>query len=101
MLTVIKKLSLIFLAAALMALTINIFVYTGGIIPGGFTGIAILTQEVSMKFFNIAVPFSVILFILNAIPAIYSFRYIGKRLTLYSILFVFLAGIMTDRKSVV
>ena len=96
MLTIIKKLSLIFLAAVLMALTINIFVYTGGIIPGGFTGIAILTQEAFIKFFNIAVPFSVILFTLNAIPAVYSYFYIGKRLTMYSVLMIFLAGIMTD-----
>jgi uncharacterized membrane-anchored protein YitT (DUF2179 family) len=79
-----------------MAFNLNTFVRAGGLIPGGFTGLTLLIQESVLRFGGIHLPFSVILYALNAVPAIISFKYIGKWFTLYSVLMVILAGIFTD-----
>jgi len=92
----IRRLALIILGAALMAFNINTFVRTGGLIPGGFTGVTVLTQEIFLEFLGIGIPFSIVLFVLNAVPAIVCFRMVGKKFTMYSVLMVILTGLMTD-----
>jgi uncharacterized membrane-anchored protein YitT (DUF2179 family) len=79
-----------------MAFDLNTFVHAGGLIPGGFTGLTLLIQESALRFGGVNLPFSLILYILNAIPAIVSFKYIGKWFTLYSVLMVILSGFFTD-----
>jgi uncharacterized membrane-anchored protein YitT (DUF2179 family) len=79
-----------------MAFNINSFVSAGGIIPGGFTGFSLLIKDVAWTFGNIRLPFSIILYTLNAVPAIICFRYIGKNFTLYSCLMVLVSGFLTD-----
>ena len=92
----IRRLTLITLGSALMAFNINTFVRAGGLIPGGFTGITLLTQEIFLRYLNIHIPFSVVFYLLNAIPAAICFKCVGKKFTLYSILAVFLCGLMID-----
>jgi uncharacterized membrane-anchored protein YitT (DUF2179 family) len=84
------------IAAFIIALNINTFVNAGDIVPGGFTGLALLIQECFRKFLNIQIPFSVLLYTLNAVPAIVCFRVVGKRFTIFSCITVFLTGILTD-----
>ncbi|MDR2819627.1 MAG: YitT family protein [Desulfovibrio sp.] len=91
-----KRLVCVVTAAALMAFNINTFVHAGGLIPGGFTGLALLMMESFQLFGGLDLPFSVILFTLNAIPALLSYRYIGHRFTLYSCLMIVLSGLLTD-----
>ena len=91
-----RRLAMIVLGAALMAFNINTFVRAGGLIPGGFTGVALLTQEIFRNFLGIGIPFSPVLFVLNAVPAIVCFRTVGKKFTMYSLLMVFLSGLLTD-----
>ncbi|MDR0720040.1 MAG: YitT family protein [Treponema sp.] len=91
-----KQLFLISLASALMAFNINTFVKAGGLIPGGFTGLTLLTQEICQRYGAFRAPFSLIYYALNAVPAIICFKFIGKRFTLLSILMVFLSGLLTD-----
>ncbi|MDR1238626.1 MAG: YitT family protein [Treponema sp.] len=91
-----KRLLLIVAGALLMAFNLNTFVHAGGLIPGGFTGLALLIQESAFRFAGIDVPFSLVLFILNLAPAIISFKYIGKKFTCYSGLMVVLSGFFTD-----
>jgi uncharacterized membrane-anchored protein YitT (DUF2179 family) len=79
-----------------MAFNINTFVHAGGLIPGGFTGMTLLIQEICIRYGNVRIPFSVILYALNAVPAVICFRVIGKRFTLYSVLMVILSGLLTD-----
>jgi len=79
-----------------MAFNINTFVKAGELIPGGFTGVTILIQKICDHYFGITIPFSLVLYILNAVPAVVCFRFIGKKFTLYSLLMVFLCGLMTD-----
>ena len=92
----VRRLTLIVLGAALMALDINTFVKAGGLIPGGFNGLTLLIQEICQYYFNITIPFSLVLYTLNSIPAVICFRFVGKKFTLYSVLMVFLSGMMTD-----
>jgi uncharacterized membrane-anchored protein YitT (DUF2179 family) len=79
-----------------MAFNINSFVSAGGLIPGGFTGLALLIQDIARSFGNVRLPFSVILYALNAVPAIICFRFIGRNFTLYSCLMVLVSGFLTD-----
>jgi uncharacterized membrane-anchored protein YitT (DUF2179 family) len=79
-----------------MAFNLNTFVRAGGLIPGGFTGLTLLIQEIFLRYGNFRVPFSVILYTLNAIPAVICFRVIGKQFTLYSFIMVILSGLLTD-----
>ena len=84
------------LAAALMAVNIKTFVHTGGLLPGGFTGITLLLQEVFLKFAGIKIPFTVFYWGLNLVPAVICFKYVGKWFTLLSIWMIILSGILTD-----
>jgi uncharacterized membrane-anchored protein YitT (DUF2179 family) len=79
-----------------MAFNLNTFVHAGGLLPGGFTGVALLIKECALRFAGVEVPFSILLYALNAIPALISFKYIGKKFTLYSCLMIFLSGLLTD-----
>jgi uncharacterized membrane-anchored protein YitT (DUF2179 family) len=87
---------MIILGAALMAFNINTFVNAGGLIPGGFTGLTLLIQEIGLRYFDVQIPFSIVLYTLNAVPAMICYRYVGKKFTLYSVLMVLLCGLLTD-----
>ena len=82
--------------ALLMAFNLNTFVSAGGLLPGGFTGLCLLIKEIALRYAGVDVPFSILLYVFNAVPAFISFRYIGKMFTLYSCLMIFLCGILTD-----
>ncbi len=84
------------LAAALMAVNIKTFVHTGGLLPGGFTGITLLLQEIFLKFAGIKIPFTVFYWGLNLIPALICFKYVGKYFTLLSIWMIIFSGLLTD-----
>jgi uncharacterized membrane-anchored protein YitT (DUF2179 family) len=92
----IKRLLLILAGAAIMAFDINTFVHAGGLIPGGFTGLTLLIQEICWRYGHFHVPFSVINYALNAVPAAICFKFIGKKFSLYSILMIVVCGLLTD-----
>ncbi len=87
---------LILLASVLMALNIKIFVNTAGLLPGGFTGITVLIQDIFDSFFGIKIPYSLFYWILNLIPAIFCFKFVGKRFTILSFLMIICSGLLTD-----
>ena len=87
---------LILLASVIMSVNMKSFVEAGGLFPGGFNGLTLLIQRSVETFLGVALPFSVINFLLNAVPAIFSFRLIGKRFTIYSCLMIVLTSILTD-----
>ena len=87
---------LVSLAAVLMAVNIKTFVQIGGLFPGGFIGLSLLIQEIFLRFFNIPVSYALINLVLNAIPAIISFKFIGKRFTIYSCVMIILSSTLTD-----
>lgn len=92
----VQRTVLIVIAAFIMALNIKSFVRAGNLLPGGFNGLTLLIQQIALKFWDINIPFSLVNFSLNAIPAIIAFKYIGKKFAGYSCLMIFLVGIFTD-----
>jgi len=79
-----------------MAFNINTFVHAGGLIPGGFTGLSLLIQEICLRYGHFRIPFSVVYYVLNAAPAVICFKFIGKKFTLYSLLMVVVSGLLVD-----
>lgn len=92
----VKRILVICLAALLMAANIKTFVRTGGLYPGGATGLTILIQRIGEMFFHVTIPYTVVNLILNAIPVYIGFRYIGKKFTMYSCLMIVLTSVLTD-----
>ncbi len=92
----IKRFVLIMVGAVLMAVNINTFVHSASLIPGGFSGLALLIQNIAQKYFGFRLPFSVLVYLLNVFPIYIGFRYIGKKFTLYSMLMIIVSGILTD-----
>jgi len=90
------RLFLVLVASGLMAFNINTFVTAGGLIPGGFTGLTLLIQEICLRYGGFHIPFTVINYALNAVPAAFCFRFIGKKFTLYSILMVAVSSVLID-----
>ena len=84
------------IGALIMAANIKTFVRAGGLYPGGFNGGTLLIQTVCQRFFGLELPFSPISLALNAIPAIISFKAIGKRFTLVTSLMIVVTSIFTD-----
>ena len=87
---------LVTIGAALMAININTFVNSSGLLPGGFTGISLLVQELLISKLKLNIPFSVFYWTLNLIPAIICYKYVGKNFTLYSLWMIFVSGLLTD-----
>ena len=92
----IKKILVICLASFLMALNIKSFVRTGGLYPGGATGLALLIQRAADMFLHITIPYTIVNILLNAIPVYIGFRFIGKKFTMYSFLMIVLTSVLTD-----
>ena len=91
-----KKLLVVCIASFLMAVNIKSFVHTGGLYPGGVTGLTLLIQRAAESFLHIGIPFTLINVILNMIPVYIGFRFIGKKFTLYSCLVIVLTSVLTD-----
>ena len=91
-----KTLFVIAFAAVMMAVNIKTFVRAGGLYPGGVNGLTILIQRVVEMVFGYTPPFTVINFVLNAVPVYIGFKYIGKKFTAYSILMIILTSVLTD-----
>lgn len=91
-----KRVIVIVIASLLMAGNIKTFVRTGGLYPGGATGLTILIQRAAELFFQVEIPYTLVNVLLNAIPVYIGFRFIGKKFTLYSCLMILLTGVFTD-----
>ena len=83
-------------SSIIVAVNLKSFVAAGDLFPGGFTGITRLVQRCALEFAGMELPFGPINLALNAIPALISFKLVGKRFTLYSCLTIALTSIFTD-----
>ncbi len=91
-----RRIFFIVLSALLMAVNIKTFVRTGGLYPGGATGLTILLQRIAEMIFHIEIPYTVVNLLLNAVPIYIGYKFIGKKFTLYSCLMIILTSIFTD-----
>ena len=90
------RVAVITLSSFLYALNLKSFVEAGNLFPGGFTGLTRLIQQSSAAFLQVELPFAPINLLFNAIPAAISFRFIGKKFTLYSCLSIVLTSFFAD-----
>ena len=90
------RIAMITCAALVMALNINTFVHTGGLYPGGATGLTVLIQRSAAIFLHVTLPYTLINLLINFIPIYIGFRFIGKKFTLFSCYFIVLTSILTD-----
>ena len=91
-----KRIILVVVAAALMALNIKSFVRAGDLFPGGVTGLSVLIQRLAEKFCGLHIPYSPINLLLNAFPVYIGFRFVGKKFTLLSLLMIVVSSFLTD-----
>lgn len=92
----IKRIIVICLSSVIMALNIKTFVRTGGLFPGGATGLTLLFQRAGQMFFHVEIPYTVLNVAINAVPVYIGFRFIGKKFTLFSCLSIVLTSVLTD-----
>jgi uncharacterized membrane-anchored protein YitT (DUF2179 family) len=91
-----KRLFLVVFAGALMAFNIKTFVHAGALIPGGFTGLTLLVQEIFKEYANIHLPFSIMYYAFNLVPAVFCFLFVGRKFTVYSVMMILVTGLLTD-----
>lgn len=92
----VSRVAMIALSSLIVAVNFNSFVSAGDLFPGGFTGITRLVQRCALEYSGVELPFSPIYLALNAIPAVISYKLVGKRFTLYSCLTIVLTSLFTD-----
>ncbi|MCR4627920.1 MAG: YitT family protein [Treponema sp.] len=92
----IRRILLVCCGAIVMGFNLSTFVPAAGMIPGGFTGFGRLAQMLFAKYAGKNIPFSPIYYTLNLIAVVICFKYIGKKFTLYSLLMIFLSGLLAD-----
>lgn len=90
------SLFLLTVSAAIYAFNLKSFIRAGSLVPGGFSGLAVLIQTVFKRFLSVELPYSLIYLPLNAIPAYICLISVGKRFTLYSIYHIVVSSLLTD-----
>ena len=91
----------ILLGSVLVAVNLNTFVEQGGLVPGGFSGLAKLIQRIGLYFFDIKISFTVLNVLFNAIPAVFAYRIVGKKFTILSCVSLLTVSILVDQLPVV
>ena len=91
-----KRLFFVLLGAIVFSLNMNSFVAEASLIPGGFAGISLLIQRTVEKFFGFHIPYTALYWCLNAIPVYISFRFIGKKFTIFSLVMIIISSLLTD-----
>ena len=90
-----KRLCYITLSAFLYAVSMQVFVNSGNLFPGGFAGLSLLITRSLNKFANIELSFSIVYIILNIFPTLLVYKYIGHRFTIFSIIQILLVSLFT------
>jgi uncharacterized membrane-anchored protein YitT (DUF2179 family) len=83
-------------ASIVISLVINTFVHTGGLLPGGLSGLSLLLIHILKDTAGISLSYGIVYIILNAFPVIISFRLIGKKFTIYSCYTIIMVSILTS-----
>lgn len=86
----------VIVASFLCALNIQTFISAGGLFPGGFTGVTVFIQRICQKYFNFEIPYALVNYSLNAVPAYIGYKTVGKKFTIYSVLMIILTGVFVE-----
>lgn len=91
-----KRIFYIALGGLIIGFNINSFVRTGGLFPGGFSGLALLLQQIAEKYLGLNISFTFIYIPLNLFPVYIGLKYLGKRFTIYSLLVIIISSLVVD-----
>lgn len=91
----------IILGSVLVAVNLNTFVEQGGLVPGGFSGLAKLIQRVGLHFFDVKISFTLLNVLFNAVPAAFAYKIVGKKFTILSCISLLTVSILVDQLPVV
>lgn len=90
------KLFLIILGIFLYAIGLKWFVYSANIISAGFTGLGMLLQKLLYNNFGIDLGLTIFNVSFNIIPAIFSYKTLGKKFTIISFTIMFAFTFFSD-----
>lgn len=92
----IRRVLLSIAAGVIISLNLQMLVRSGGMYPGGLSGLTILIQDIFEKFRGISIPYGRLYLVLNLPPVILGFLKIGKKFTLYTLITVGTVTILTE-----
>lgn len=81
----------VFFSAFIQAFSMKTFLDAVNLLPGGFTGLAILLEQIT-GLFGVHFSTSIGMILLNIPVAIFCYRHVGKKFVLFSMLQVFFAS---------
>lgn len=90
------RLALMVLASVIMAVNLKSFDQAGDLVPGGFNGPDPADPAGGATVLGPVRPLLRLNFLLNAVPAVISFKLIGKRFTLFSCVVILCTSLLTD-----
>ena len=91
-----RRLAMIAFAALVSAFNIRSFVRSAGLFPGGFSGLTLLLQSIFETYVGVRLPYALLNLLLNAVPAAISFRFLGRKFTLLSWIYLVLSSVLVD-----
>lgn len=91
----------ILLGSFILAINMNTFVEQGNLVPGGFSGLSKLIQRVGLKYYDVKISFTLLNVIFNAVPAVFAYRLVGKKFTVFSCLSLLVVSVLVDELPVI
>lgn len=91
----------ILLGSLILAINMNTFVEQGNLVPGGFSGLSKLIQRVGLKYYDVKISFTLLNVIFNAVPAVFAYRLVGKKFTVFSCFSLLVVSVLVDELPVI
>lgn len=91
----------ILLGSLILPINMNTFVEQGNLVPGGFSGLSKLIQRVGLKYYDVKISFTLLNVIFNAVPAVFAYRLVGKKFTVFSCLSLLVVSVLVDELPVI
>ncbi len=92
----IRRILLCIASGIVISLNLQMLVKSGGLYPGGLSGLTILIQDIFDKFRGIEVPYGRLYLILNLFPVWLGFKKIGMKFTLYTFITIGVVTVLTE-----
>jgi len=89
------KLGAVICSSLIYSLSMKVFVNSGDLFPGGFSGLSYLIIRTAAKYFSVTIPFGLIYVLLNIFPTILVFKKVGHRFAVFSVIQYLLVSLFT------
>ncbi len=92
----IRRILLCIASGVVISLNLRMLVKSGGLYPGGLSGLTILIQDIFDKYQGINIPYGRLYLLLNLFPVWLGFQKIGKKFTLYTFITIGVVTVLTE-----